>query len=171
MKFIKKNLKWILLTIFITLNLFIVFESCLPAGESSSQSNLVVDISKDIINFFRPDTITNSNIDALAMAVRKVIGHFLLFALNGLIGFFTFISLFKNKKWWLSIIINLIIGLSVAILTEIIQIFTPGRAGLISDVLLDYSGYLLPLLIGYSVILIIRLTKRKKQSIDDNQKP
>ena len=61
-------------------------------------------------------------------------------------------SINKNKFY----LITLIHGLMVAIIDESIQLFVPGRSGLITDVFIDFSGVITGLLIVY-IITIIKL--------------
>ena len=69
----------------------------------------------------------------------------------------------------ISVPVNIILGFGVAALTEFIQYFVPGRYGCLSDVLLDFSGFIISAIL-LSVILIIReiviFVKHKKQNLD-----
>jgi len=59
----------------------------------------------------------------------------------------------------------LIYGLFVAVLTEALQLITPGRAGATDDVLLDFFGYVVGAvvtLIGYLITYFIKRKNRRK---------
>lgn len=162
MKFLKANLKWFLLGIFVALNIFIIVESFMGGTTSGEQSGWFADIAAQTVNFFKPNTIVPENMGEFHGFLRKFIGHYSLFALNGLLGFFTFKLLLSEKKWFLPLIANLSVGLGMSILTELIQVFIPQRAGLITDVFIDFAGYLTPLLIAYLILLFIHIHKNRK---------
>lgn len=91
--------------------------------------------------------------------MRKAIGHFGAFLVLGIFSTFTYMLYIKRKKWDNAIIINMAQGFILAALTEYIQTFIPGRLGLLSDVLIDYLGFLISFII--LTILIIRYYKKK----------
>ena len=141
----------------LAINVFIIIQSCLDGGDSTSQSSWVVSLLQNIINTFSKDAINESNITLFTHVVRKLIGHFGLFALDGLITSIFIYFTFKNKLNILVLMgISLVFGLLIAISTEVIQHFIPGRSGEALDVLIDYSGYFLfaiyTLLITYLII-------------------
>ena len=55
---------------------------------------------------------------------------------------------------------SLAFGLFMGSLTEIIQLNVPGRSGQFTDVLIDFSGYLL----GFLIILLILFLIIRKQN-------
>lgn len=164
MIWLKKNLKWFVLGAFVLLNLFIIIESCVPGAESGEQSSWVSTVAANAINFFHPETINSTNWLSFDGFVRKFVGHYSLFFVDGLLGFFTF-RLFLNKgPRYREVIGVIVVGLMVAIITECIQLLVPGRAGLITDVAIDFIGYLTPILIGYLVVLLIHVHHKRKAS-------
>ena len=70
----------------------------------------------------------------------------------------------KQKKWNYAIIINLLQGFILASLTEYIQTFIPDRSGLLSDVLIDFLGFLISFVI--LTILLIRYYKKKTTTLN-----
>lgn len=162
MRFLKANSKWFLLGIFIALNIFIIAESFMGGDASGAQSGRFADIAAQAVNFFKPGTIVPENIGEFNGFLRKFVGHYSLFALDGLVGFFTFKLLLSEKKWYLPLIANLSVGFGMAALTEIIQFLIPDRAGLITDVFIDFAGYLTSLLIAYLILLFIHIHKNRK---------
>ena len=89
----------------------------------------------------------NAQIDhaALHSAIRKIVGHFLLFGLSGIFVTLTIMmnDFLMNKFKWINIIYIASFGLLIAAISEFIQYFTPGRYGALTDILIDYSGYVL----------------------------
>lgn len=108
--------------------MFLIFlMSSFDATESANQSNFIVNI---ITNIFKIE-----NIELLSFIIRKL-AHFTEYLI---LGFLTINMLNKNdisKKYLLSILICIIYATS----DEIHQIFVPGRACQIRDVLIDSIG-------------------------------
>ena len=105
-----------------------------------------------------PNKSNLSNVDP--KTIRKSIGHATLHLLSTL-----FLILFLNiyldnvpNKWWI-ILIASILSLFLAVLSELIQLFIPGRCFDLLDVLIDYSGSVLALMI----ITISFLLKVRRQ--------
>lgn len=106
--------------------LIFIMSSC-DATESTNQSNFIVNI---INNIFKIE-----NIELLSFIIRKL-AHFTEYLI---LGFLTINMLNKNdisKKYLLSILICIIYATS----DEIHQIFVPGRACQIRDILIDSIG-------------------------------
>ena len=156
----KEAAKWILFALATLLNAFIILNSCMNGNQSSMESGRVTNIIKNIINFFIHNAINDSNYETFHGVIRKLVGHFGLFLLDGLIVSWD-IHFLIQKKWWIKLIITLSFGLLIAILTEVIQLAVPGRAGSALDILIDYSGYI----IGAGIILLIFLgiNRHKKE--------
>lgn len=111
-----------------------------------------------------PATLINdSNFGDFQGFIRKAVGHFLLFFVDGVFGFWTFYLFLKdkNKRLSLTILFSLGVGLFFAGLSEFIQLLVPGRAGLFLDVVIDFSGYLVATLV---LALIIFIEKKRRQA-------
>lgn len=107
--------------------LLIFIMSSFDATESTNQSNFIVNIITDIFKI--------ENIELLSFIIRKL-AHFTEYLI---LGFLTINMLNKNdisKKYLLSILICIIYATS----DEIHQIFVPGRAYQIRDILIDSIG-------------------------------
>ena len=155
-------------------NAYIIMHSCLDATQSTEASQGVVEVTEEVINTVAPGTITPENHESFVTIVRKAFGHFGLFSISG---FFTSLTVFlvlypfKWSKYYMPIILSLEFGLLMGLITETIQLGVDGRSGELTDVLIDFSGYLLGfLLILLILFLIIRhLHKREmknKECID-----
>ena len=154
----RKILFYIFLTFAVAINVLIIVESCIGGEGSASQS---ISVSESIAHAIE-GMFPNANIDHAAFhsAIRKVVGHFLLFGLSGI---FTTLAVMMNKflmdKFkWKNILFIATFGLLIAIISELIQYFTPGRYGALTDILIDYSGYVL---FGGLTYLITYLILRK----------
>jgi len=161
---LKKNLKWFVLAAFVLLNLFIIAESCVPGVESGQQSSWVSEAAADAINFFKPETINQSNWMAFDSVTRKIVGHYSLFLLDGILGFIAFNLLLNKKPKYQIFLITILVGASVALLTEGIQLLIPGRSGKMFDVGIDTMGYLTSTLILFTCDSLINIAKSKKAS-------
>ncbi len=84
--------------------------------------------------------------------IRKL-AHFSAYLIFGVLVLNLSLCYFNNKK---AIFFTLVICLLYAISDEIHQVFVPGRAGQIRDVLIDFSG-------SVSGVFIIRLIDRIKK--------
>ena len=162
--------KYLILTIIIcvlatAINAYIIMHSCLDAIRSTEASNSVVEVAEDTINTISPGTITEANHESFASFIRKAFGHFGLFVISGLLSplaIYLVINPFKWSKHYLNVIIGLSFGLMIAAITEIIQLNVPGRSGEFTDVLIDFSGYLVgALIVGLILFLILRRQKCK----------
>ena len=165
---IKDNKRYFIATIIMTalavvINAFIIMQSCLDAVQSTESSSFAVNLFKNIINAFKADTNNESNIGTFTSVIRKLIGHFGLFLVSGVISSWALHLWIKPLTWYKNyrfIYGSLTFGLFLAALTEFIQTYTPGRSGEITDVLIDFGGYLL----GFSIIfLILFLLQRNKE--------
>ena len=171
-----KVIKWLSLFLFVALSVVLVYESCMPASVSSEHSGAVggavLDVTEKIEGVVGGDngapTLSEqikSNFGEFSRYIRKGIGHFgafMVLAILGIIG----LSLTNYKTIPLALI-SLIYGLFMATLTEAIQLVTPGRAGAVDDVLLDFLGYLCGATLVLIAIIIARITtavKTKKKN-------
>ena len=156
MKLSKKYLIWTIIfsVIALAINSYIIIHSCLDAMQSTEASDGVVEVTEEVINTVAPGTITPDNHESFVSLIRKAFGHFGLFMVSGFfssLAFYLSISPFNKQKYYQIIIIALAFGLLMGLITETIQLFVPGRSGEITDVLIDFSGYLL----GFLIILLI----------------
>lgn len=145
---------WILFVLAIVLNGFIIYQSCLNGADSTVSSGTISSFIKSILNTLFPNCINEGNEAAYHAFIRKFVGHFSLFLVDGVITswcLYYLLELTRLKKWWIKLIVSLSFGLFMAILTECIQLSIPGRAGSAIDILIDYAGYFL----GTGIILLI----------------
>ena len=151
----RKILFYIFASIALAINVLIIVESCIGGEGSASQSISVSESIADVIENMFPSAI----IDHIAFhsAIRKIVGHFLLFGLSGIFTTLAFLmnDFLRNKFKWKNIIFIASIGLLVAVISELIQYFVPGRYGALTDILIDYSGYVLFGGLTYLITILI----------------
>ena len=141
------------LTLAILTTIIIFVNSLMPANISSEQSGFFVGVVRKVLTFFKID-IGNIN---LSLLVRKT-AHFIFFFLASLFWHMFFKTL-MNREPYEPYTLTLNIGLLIAMTDEFIQYFTPGRAMMVEDILLDLAGVATLVLIA----LIISLIKHKKR--------
>ena len=150
----------------IAINVFIIYQSCLPAKSSKEWSEVVVVVIQDISGgSVTPSTKVSGDL-TFSEFIRKAIGHFTLFGLNGVITFFYFYFLNMERKFkrsWLYLVLTASVGILIASITEIIQLSIPGRAGDVIDVLLDVAGFIVAASICYLIIYLINKNRKKKE--------
>ena len=154
----------------------LVYESCLPAKVSGEHSGAVggavLDVTEKIEGAVGGDkengepTLSEqikANFGEFSRYIRKGIGHFGAFLALAICGTIAF--MLSDMKRFPAILLTLIYGLFVAVLTEALQLITPGRAGATDDVLLDFFGYVVGAvvtLVGYLITYFIKRNNRRK---------
>lgn len=105
--------------------------------------------------------INEENIQDFSQFIRKAIGHFTLFFLDGVLGALTF-SLFIREKLYRSSLFSLIPGTLIAGLSELIQKFVDGRTASLIDVSIDMLGYLAGVILIFIIYKIVTKKRIKK---------
>jgi VanZ family protein len=147
----KKIINIIFLIIYVSLITIFFVKSSENGSNSSNSSEIVVNIISNIFHVEKNDN--------LRLIVRKLIGHFLY---NGLIGISSilFYLTFNPFKFRTKVIIHYIIGFIVALISEyVFELNASGRNATFSDVLIDYSGFIL----FSTIIVIIYIIKNTKK--------
>ncbi len=127
-----------------------IWSNSMQTGETSGEMSLSIAVwFEDIFAFvFGVKPTFDFN-----FLVRKA-AHFLEYAVLALlICFFLYFALYTKKKRNLLLFCTLPAGAAVAFIDEGIQMFTDGRAGLISDVMIDFCGVLFVTLVFFLIAL------------------
>lgn len=95
------------------------------------------------------------NLSEFFYDVRKGLGHFSAFLILGIFSSLTWLLFLNGKKMFFSTFINFGSGFIIACITELIQLYVPGRYGAFEDVLLDYRGFMVS---AITITLIFLLT-------------
>lgn len=152
----KGIMPYLSLTIFIILTIVIVVFASFSGDVSGEQSST---LGQFIVSFLSRLNINLSatQLDSLQVFIRKAIGHFGLFFLNGI-----FATL--SGHYWLALnskaktLVVFSIGVFLAGLSEFIQVFAPERGPSFGDVLIDVSGFVLGIL--FSLIMFNLIAKK-----------
>lgn len=135
----KKQLSIILVLIWM---IIIFIMSSFNAEDSANQSNFIVNIIANILNI--------NNISLLSLIIRKL-AHFTEYLILGTLVINMFTKNNAKKTYLLSILLCIIYAIS----DEIHQIFVPGRACQIKDILIDSVG-------SITGIYLFKLLKKRK---------
>lgn len=135
--------KKIIIILAILVNLFIWTNSLMPGSISSSQSGFIG-------NFLYPPFKNLIEYDNFITIIRKM-AHFTEFMVLGFL--LTFV--YRNKKLSKFDLIAMIHAFLVACIDEIIQLFIPGRAGMVGDVLIDSLGAITGVIIALIIIKLV----------------
>ena len=167
----KNILFYVFAIIALAINVVIIEESFVAGAGSSSHSQGFTKMLIDFIKFFDENSILIQDENLFHAVVRKLFGHFLLFGGFGLFVSLTFMMKenFVGKSKYTVGIVILSIGLVNASVSELIQFFTPGRAGALTDILIDYSGYLLFALVIYFIFFISYIHAHKKDGLEGSK--
>lgn len=114
--------------------------------ESANQSNYIVNIISNVLNI--------NNIELLNLIIRKL-AHYIEYLILGIL----VINMFIKNNIPQSYLISIIFCVIYAISDEIHQIFVPGRACQIRDVLIDSIG-------SITGIYLYKLISKRKKSIN-----
>ena len=128
---------------------FAFIHSSMPSEVSGDESESVMNVLQSILNFFG---FKGELTDHL---VRKL-AHFTEYTAMGML----FVSCaysfdrIRPYKYYSQILLS---GLATAVCDETIQLNVPGRAGMVTDVLLDFSGVITGALI---MLIVFRIYRR-----------
>lgn len=156
----------ILLIILVIVATVMIFSfSASDATDSSAQSKIV---SNGIVDVFEKVTnktigeISGKNEILMRGKVRKVVRKIAHFAEFMLFGFITFLATFfaRHER---KCLITLGIGIITASADELIQLFSVGRKGLISDVIIDTFGVATGIVLGILILKSIRNLYKTEQ--------
>lgn len=142
-----KKVKAILIIITLALVAFAFIHSSMPADISEESGN-VLEFLEKFLSFigFTPDLTDHIVRKAAHFSEYTAIGAMLMSCA------FAFDKL-KPYKYYINV---MFCGLATAVCDETIQLNVEGRAGMITDVLLDFSGVLFGSLIMLAVFMIYK---------------
>lgn len=164
MEKLKLIIKYAVLAVYIFFIIFIFSLSATNGKESSKQSSGVTDVVVGTVDKINPseEKITDKfGYENVEKFVRKLIGHFGLFAAFGLVSYFVYL-LFVSKKM-IMLILLFCSGFLIALASESIQLLSDGRGPSMKDVFINYGGYFLTTIVCVTIYIIKELIKRKKQ--------
>lgn len=154
----KVNFLRTILLILLLGTFFMIFGFSSQDAEESG--NLSSNIAKFILKQTYHNDVENEEqmLERTESVIRKI-AHFSIYTLVGflLMSLVSTYNLKENRR----IIISLCIGVLYATSDEIHQLFIPGRAGQITDVMLDSMGVLLGILLVLTVLEVYRKINRK----------
>lgn len=140
---------------------FIFSMSCENAEKSSNTSGQTIRVVLSAVPEFekQPEEVKINIIEKLQFIVRKS-AHFIGYMILGILASGLILQYENiNKKYPLAFLICVIYAIS----DEIHQLFVPGRAGQIRDVLIDSAGSLLGIILVMAFVkILIKFNKKHK---------
>ena len=140
---------------------FIFSMSCENAEESSNTSGQTIKVVLSTVPEFekQPEEVKVNIIEELQFIVRKS-AHFIGYMILGILASCLILHYENiNKKYPLAFLICVIYAIS----DEIHQLFVPGRAGQVRDVLIDSAGSFLGIILVMAFVkLLIKFNKKHK---------
>ncbi|MED9968716.1 MAG: VanZ family protein [Ruminococcus sp.] len=150
-----KRFTVIVFTLTIAVIAFAFIHSSMPAEASKEESEGVLDF---LVNFLKGIGISAELTDHI---VRKA-AHFAEYTAMGIL-FTSCAYCFDRKKPYRYTPQIMLAGLSTAVIDETIQLNVEGRAGMITDVLLDFSGIVTGFAAALAFYIIYYKIKSRKQ--------
>ena len=110
--------------------------------------------------------INDDNFSGFNMLVRKFAGHAGLFLISSMFGYLFFYFFYEDKrnKPIYAIIGSLVVGFLLAGLSELLQLFAPGRYAAFADVLTDFLGVSIGVTFSMVIWAIIYMIKRLREN-------
>ena len=152
-------------TYVVILIVWVIFIFMMSHMNASSSSDLSTSFTNKVLEVFNiTDNMDEDNktilIENLQFLIRKT-AHFTIYLIMGIL-FGLFYTTF-NLNLILVFVLSVISGTMCAVLDEFHQLFINGRAGMITDVLLDSSGVIVGsiIIIGFSKMIDLLIKKYK----------
>lgn len=152
MHLLKQNPKLRWLTLFSILWVMVIFSFSMQSGDESGK--LSGGIVAWFVGLFFPEDF--AHIELVHFLVRKA-AHFTEYFILG-----TLLSLtVREAKWQRVLLAPWLMGTVVACCDETIQLFSDGRAGQITDVMIDSSGVLTGCVILAVILALLEKNRRQ----------
>lgn len=157
MKRERKNYLFRLIMILLTAGLiaFAFIHSSMNADESGAESAVTMGFLQNILDAL------DIRIELTDHIVRKL-AHFTEYTAIGIMLMNTAYAFNKSRPYIYYPHI-LFAGLFTAVIDEAIQLNVPGRAGMITDVLLDFSGVVTGTVVMLIILTIYKAVRRKRR--------
>lgn len=141
------------------------------AAVSSGTSGNVIRL---IAGIFRPGfgsmpVAEQAEIVASLQFLARKSAHFSIYMILGVLSFLAVIS-YEKLLFVLRLAISCTVCLLYAASDEIHQLFVPGRSGEVRDVMIDFSGAALGILLSMLVFLLICRIKKKRTEKNEERK-
>ncbi|MFA5235648.1 MAG: VanZ family protein [Bacilli bacterium] len=119
------------------------------------------------IKVLKASTLNDEQEADMRNFVRKGVGHYSLFMVNGLLGYLTFYYFLKGKKrHYRYLLASLGLGLPLAVGMEALQFFANGRSPLLTDAIINFLGYLTANIVLFIVFVAVQAKKSRFKIID-----
>ncbi len=136
--------------------------------ESKKTSSHLTELTKKIINILPFNEVNKENLIKGAEHFVRKTAHFTEYFLLGVLTLSACLKTFKKRNFWIALLICFIYSVS----DEVHQIFVPGRAFMIGDILLDTVGSLSGLIVFVYLryIVMSKILRHKNWLIKEDTK-
>lgn len=162
----RKILSITLLSLLVILQVWIYSNSVRDGMSSTEQSSKVTEIVTPVYEEILPKFDITPTKENISHYVRKT-AHFTEYAMLGFLGIFMILS-FKPRSFLYYCISLPACALSAGV-DECIQLFTDGRSGQLTDVLLDSCGAAFGILAAALIILLVLLIRKIARKTKENK--
>lgn len=162
---------YVYLCLFALTSILILFFASLSGTVSSSQSSALLNMTESILKAFNI-ALTDVQLENLHVVIRKAIGHFGLFMVDGIFAWLT-------ARHWIRARLNVRfsltmgVGIFIAALSEFLQLFAVNRGPSFGDAVLDSLGFFVGILIVYLISIPLdnkRLSEENKKTPSSKKK-
>jgi len=160
MKKTRSPLAYVYLSLFIITSTAIIIFASLSGEVSSEQSSTLLNIVVKITTIFKIN-LSQTQLDGLHLFIRKAIGHFGIFLLDGAFALLS-IHYWTGLKTRTKFVVALSTGIFIAGLSEVIQMLAPNRGPAIGDVIIDFFGFFVGTVIVYWLLNLTSQKQNKK---------
>ena len=151
-----------LLAVLVLANMMLIFHFSSTGKEESG--DLSQGVTKTVMRLLHPN-FKNLGFGSKLLLLQKnhiivrKAAHFAEFSLLGFLSFFFPSTFLKGKRR--EYLFLLPFGLAVGATDELLQLFSPGRVPLFTDVLIDFCGFL----VGLSLALLFQYIRYKRRAL------
>ena len=154
MKWFYQHRKFLMVLLTFFFILFIFSNSLQNGTDSGNRSGFVTELLNQFLSLF--------HLSITEHFIRKA-AHFSEYLILGILLMLTLRSFTTKLGRFLTV--PLFVGLLVPVCDESLQLLIPGRSGMVSDVLIDFSGVLSGILLCWLFVLFFtKTTSRRKAS-------
>ncbi|MBQ9115948.1 MAG: VanZ family protein [Clostridia bacterium] len=163
-----KIIRLILLLILLADMIFIAYNSAQDGAASSSASNSVTEVIAPITvpDYDKLDEVEKQNVLSSLNTLIREAAHLIQFIPIGFAGLLLLATLpLKGKIAYLRLPFTLAFGFLYALLDEIHQIFSPGRAFQFYDIGIDMLGVMTGCIAAFILLAVICFVKKGRASV------
>ena len=114
------------------------------------------------IEIVESGAISTEEFENVGYYIRKSLGHAAVFTLTQVFTLIAFYMFMSEKKIWFISTCSGGFGLLMCVVSEVIQFIVPSRNGAFKDMLIDFGGVVIGLIIAVGIVYLIKRNVTKK---------